>query len=233
MRGFPPYFLFLELFYFKCVLIIRNQILQEKSMKKNQLVYIFVISIMFLAFLSQANAQNLPNQNVDTKSYSVYTYVIIGSKNSTEKPSISNEISKPLEDIKREFGFTNFQIVSTQFQSIKVNGAVSYTTIIKGQKSDVGAERSIFTTLNLKGFYNSNSAKQESYGFGSFSFQARFPYVSETLSDGNKKTEVINYERIGISSEDIEIMLNQPTLISSLPVGDQAFFFVVKIKSNN
>jgi hypothetical protein len=188
---------------------------------------------MSLAFLSQAFAQNSPNQNVVAQSYSVYTYVIIGSKNSTEKSSISNEISKPLEDIKREFGFTNFQIVSTQFQTIKVNGKASYSTIIKGQKSDVGAEKPIFATLSLQNFYSTNNYRKESHGFLSFSFQARFPYVSETITANKEKTEIINYENISVGSKDVEIALDKPTLISSLPVGDQAFFFVVKIKSNN
>lgn len=201
-------------------------------MKKSKVAQLFIISLFFVTFLSHANAQNSTDQNADAQSYSVYTYVIIGSKDNSEKSSVSTEISKTLEGVKREFDFTNVQVVLTQFQNIKLGGKTDYRTIIKGQKSSVGAERPVFTELVLQGFYTPDVIDRASYGFSSFRFSARFPYVSETLSANKEITEVVNYESIVINSKDVDITPDKPTLISSLPVGDQAFFFVVKIKSN-
>ncbi len=202
-------------------------------MKKTRFTFLFLcISIMCFTFLTQANAQNQSNRNIDAQSYSVYTYVIIGSKETSEKSSVSNELSKTLEDVKREFGFTNFQVISAQFQNIKTDGKAAYRTILKGQKSDVGAERPIFAELALQKFYTPDLPNRESYGFGSFSFSARFPYVSEVLSANKELTEIVNYENVSTGSGNVEVMLNKPILISSLPVGDKSFFFVVKIKSN-
>jgi hypothetical protein len=202
-------------------------------MKKIKLAFLLIsISILCLAPLSATFAQTISGDD-NKPSYSVYTYVIIGSNKDAGQSKISAELSKSLEDVRNEFGYSNFHIVSTHFQNVKEDGRVAYGSMLKGRSLNIDTDKPVFTNLSLNKLYKNGLDESRSFGFKTFRFAGNVPYISSSNMIEGKKVDNIDYTKIDTSSNDVGISLDKPTVVGSLPVGEQALFFVVKIKKSS
>lgn len=192
----------------------------------------FLFSILFITLLSFVNlfAQESIKDDAASRSnetYKIYTYTIVGSNNPTGSKKIPGEVSNALADIKKDFAYKDYQLLSTQFQLIKEGGDVLYRSVLNDL--DIPAEKNyaIFGNWSFQGLTENMVNGRKQLGFNTFVFNMRFPIKTFSLKEA---VPIVNYEQFGITTRKIDFPIGDSVVFASLPIeiSDKTLFFVIR-----
>ncbi len=185
----------------------------------------YFMSVVLFAILM--NVANTFGQE-SNKTYKVFTYTVVGSNDSNAGSNLSKDLSKAFADIKNDFGFSNYQVLSTQFQLIKQNGNIAYKSIMKSSDFSGESEMPIFADWTYQGF---DEAEKQA-GFKSFRFNMRFPMRNVSSGKEGESFATTVYEQVGLSAQNIDFAVGKPVLFASFPVDitNKTLFFIVHLE---
>lgn len=196
-------------------------------MKKTILLFLasIIISITFVNSFAQEK------ETISNKTYKIYTYTIVGS-NTSGNQKLPNNLPKAFEGIKNNFPYSNYQLLSTQFQLIKEKGSIEYKSILKDFENNGNSASPIFAEWTYRGFAENEMYGKDRGSFSSFRFGLRIPIKTSSVNIEGKTTNIINYEALGLSATNIDFAVGEPTLFASFPIEsiDKTLFFVVYIE---
>lgn len=189
---------------------------------------LFVLPLVFLAFLSNAIAQSETGQQLEP-SYEITLHVVIGSNEPGTRPELPANLSAVTKRLKSNFSFSNYRLANTFLGRVSNTGNVEYKSVsnILGQETD--AESQTFLEWSVGPF----RSMQNGFQARGFRFGARIPVRTGTFKDGGAVNPVVNYESVGLSMNMIGLPVNTPTLIGtiSLPKTTGTIFLVATVKA--
>lgn len=189
-----------------------------------------IISITILLFISLGFAESFAQEVSKTESntsYKIYTYTVVGSNDSAKKAKLPGNLTEAFDEIKSNFSYSNYGLLSTQFQLIKENGEISYKSILKDVVDK--NEYPIFAEWSYQGLEEKTINGRDQSGFKSFRLNLRFPVKKVS---GKDDTPVVNYESIGITTRNIDFPIGKAVVFASLPIeiANKTLFFVVHLQ---
>lgn len=187
--------------------------------------------ILFAAVLSLAGLVNTygqqPGETPETN-YRIYTYTLVGSDDAGVRSDVPSRLSKTVDSIRRDFGHSNFGLLSTQFQTINAKGFINYNGLLNGFMIDAGGGQPVHAEWSYAGFRTNGDRA----GLKSFQFSMLYPVKTFVGGDKENAAPVINNQRIGLSVQEIGLKIGEPSLIATLPVGvtGKSLYFIVHLE---
>ncbi len=199
-------------------------------MKKllNLLSVLFIISIGFVNLSAQDELKTDASQK-SNEIYKIYTYTVMASNNSTVNKKMPDEVSRALDDIKKDFAYKDYQLLSTQFQLIKESGDVLYRSVLNNLDEVSDKNYPVFGDWSYQGLTENMINGRKQLGFKTFRFNMRFPVKTPTKDDAS----VVTYDSIGITTRNIDFPVGKSIVIASFPIeiSDKTLFFVIRTES--
>jgi hypothetical protein len=189
-----------------------------------------IYPLIFVLFVILSGLVNASGQAEAGRTYKVYTYTLIGSNDTSGRGNLSPRLSNAVDEMKRNFGYSNYRLLSTQFQLIKKNGNIAYKSVLKSSEISGETGMPVFADWSFQDFSDENRRP----GFKSFRFNMRFPFKMTVAGKDGGSPGVYNYEPLGLSAQNIDFAVGKPVLFASLPVdiADKTLFFLVHLEES-
>lgn len=200
-------------------------------MKKNY----FMSIVLFVALFGIISISAQEKQIKPNKTYKIYTYTVVGSNDSGNKSSLPQNLQSEFNKIRGNFGYSNYELLSMQFQLIKEKGSIEYKSILKDFEPADVSELPVFSEWTYRGFGENSIEGRKVGSFKTFQFGIRFPVKYSSMKSEGKSSVVTNYERIGLISRNMDFVVGQPVLFATLPIEkiDKTLFFFIHLRESN
>ncbi len=192
-----------------------------------------LLSILFVVLMGFVNSFAQTNPKTESgETYKIHTYTIVGSNDSAGKTKLPSNLSKAFEDVKNNFTYSNYELLSTQFQLIKRRGSISYKSIIKNLEFSDKSNLPIFADWGYQGLSEEMVKGRKQVGFKSFRFSMRFPLKTSIIGKNNEIKSSTVYEKLGLTAQNLDFPIGQSVVFASFPIeiSDKTLFFAVHLE---
>lgn len=191
--------------------------------------FVFALIIFCLSSFSNSFAQTEKVRQAEPN-YEVILQMLIASKDSTKKNEIPANLSETVNKFKKNFSYSTYRTIFTNFQRIENKGNIVYRSLLNEISPNDG--QSVFQDWRLENFEKQTGGNGENLvSFQRFSFQARIPVTYVSFNESKSSIPITNYENIGVTLQRFNLSENTPTLIATLstPPNDEMIFFIVTV----
>lgn len=185
------------------------------------LIYLSGISTSF----AQESKQSEPN-------YEIVLHTLIASENVKDQNLIPASLANVVKKLKDTFPFAGYQLSSTYLQRIENKGSFEYKGLTDEFNEKDGMPPS-FNEWSLSGMRKNSDPLIDSITFRAFRFGSRLPVATKTnLDDPSKYSQVINYQFVGFSIDNLSVSEGKPALLGTvtLPKKNQMAFIILTIR---
>lgn len=186
----------------------------------------FIAAAFFIFLMLGAAFAQTPERAATDASFDIVLNLYAGSNNRSAKP-VSQSAAKALSEVRGLLPYSDYHLVSTDFQRVSNTGTVSQRTFMDQLIAD-GNSR-VFANWTLSGLRGDDGGSK--IAFQTFAFEARIPVAANSTNSEGKFIPTVNYEAIGLTLQRFSIPENVPTVIGTLamPKADESLIFVLTV----
>jgi hypothetical protein len=167
-------------------------------------------------------------------SYEAMLYVVLGSNEAVPGAELPKSISGVTRQLRDNFTFNNYRLLNTYIGRMASRGSLEYKSVAAlPNASDRELDSPSFLEWSLKDLHSPDAAATgDLLVMQMFRFGARVPIKTNTMVEGGKTLETINYENVGLTVNKLGITQGSPTLIGTiaLPRTAGTVFLVLAVR---
>jgi hypothetical protein len=189
-------------------------------MNRSKFIFQIAFSLLFcLLLFTAAHAQPAAKPQGDP-SYDIFLQVIVGSNEAGERAELPGNLSNISRQLKANFAFSNYRLVTTFIGRVGNEGNFEYKSIANVFGEETDGEFQTFLEYSLNNFRAMQEPRSDAaFQIGTFRFGARIPVkTGAPVKDENGKAlpAMVAYEQIGIAATRLAVPENTPTLMGTL-----------------